>query len=239
MGTSSGMQEFWDARAREDAFFFVDNRLEHGAPDQERFWSEGETALDGMLEALGTGIGPTDAVVEIGCGLGRLTRPLARRSARVWALDVSSEMLARARDLNPGLDGVEWLLGNGHDLTPIPDEAADACISFVVFQHIPDPAVTLGYVKEMGRVLRPGGRAAFQVSNDPSVHERRAPFRERLGALVGRAPAGQSEAEWLGSAVDLGELRTAADEADMDVERVVGERTQFCMVAALKRGASP
>ena len=36
------MQRFWDARAREDAFYFVDNTLNYRAPDLERFWAGGE-----------------------------------------------------------------------------------------------------------------------------------------------------------------------------------------------------
>ena len=36
------MAAFWDARAREDAFFFVDDRLDYGSPDEERFWTGGE-----------------------------------------------------------------------------------------------------------------------------------------------------------------------------------------------------
>ena len=33
--------EFWDERAREDAFYFVDSRLDYGDPDVERFWAGG------------------------------------------------------------------------------------------------------------------------------------------------------------------------------------------------------
>ena len=49
--------------------------------------------------------------------------------------------------------------------------SVDGCFSHVVFQHIPDPPITLNYVREMGRVLRPGGWALFQVSNDPTIHQ--------------------------------------------------------------------
>jgi len=38
----------------------------------------------------------TDTALEIGCGLGRITRVLAARAQRVLALDISEEMLARA-----------------------------------------------------------------------------------------------------------------------------------------------
>jgi hypothetical protein len=112
----------------------------------------------------------------------------------------------------------------------------------VVFQHIPDPAITLGYVREMGRVLRPGGWSAFQVSNDPRVHEgssRPTGLRARLATLVGRAPRGQSDPAWLGSAIDLDELAAAADSAGMDVERVDGAGQQFCLVVLRRRAHHP
>jgi hypothetical protein len=85
----------------------------------------------------------------------------------------------------------------------------------------------------MGRVLKPGGWAAFQVSNDPAVHRRRldrARLLEAVRALAGRAPRGQSHPEWRGSYVDLDDLRVAAEESGMGVERVIGAGTQFCLV---------
>jgi SAM-dependent methyltransferase len=231
------MERFWDERAREDAFFFVDDRLEYGRPDVERFFRDGEKALDDILGHLGAAIEPDDVVVEIGCGLGRITRAIAARARRVTALDVSAEMLSRARDLNVELDNVEWLHGDGRSLAPIPDACATACFSHVVFQHVPDPAITLSYVREMGRVLRSGGWAAFQISNDPSIHRPRgglAGVRRRALALVGRAPRGQRDPAWLGSAVDLSDLRAAAADGGTTVERVVNEGTQFCLVLLRK-----
>ena len=237
------MREFWDRRAREDPYFFVDDRLAYKSPDLERFWAGGNEALDGLLGLVGVAIEPGDRVVEIGCGIGRMTRAIASRGASVVALDVSAEMLARAREHNPDLGAVEWMLGDGVSLRPLVDASFDACVSHVVFQHIPDPAVILGYVGEIGRVLRPGGWAAFQVSNDPDVHRGRtrgsalSRARRRLRVAAGRAPRGQSDPAWLGSAVDLGELRAAAAESGMEVERVVGEGTQFCLVLARRRAA--
>jgi len=178
-------ERFWDARAREHALFFVDNRLDYRSPDLESFWAGGAEALDGMLSAVGAQIRGTDVVVDIGCGVGRLTRVLAARARRVIAVDVSAEMLARAAELNPGLAGVEWVHGDGRGLPGIGDGAVDACVSHVVFQHIPDPSITLGYVREIGRVLAPGGWAAFQVSTDPAIHR---PRRASAAAAAARAP---------------------------------------------------
>ncbi len=234
---SQEMERFWDERAREDAAYFVDSVQEYGNADMERFWKSGEGIVGRFSERIGIEIRPDDDIVEIGCGLGRLTRVLATRGRHVWAFDVSSEMLRRAQELvGDQVDNVDWIHGDGTTLAPVPDGAASACFSFVVFQHVPDPAITLGYVREMGRVLRPGGWSAFQVSNDPSVHKRRGvDVKHALKSLVGRAPKGQSHPAWLGSAVDLDELTRVAGEAGMDVEQAQNAGTQFCLVLLRKR----
>lgn len=228
------MAEFWDERARENAAYYVDSVLDYAHPDMDAFWAAGVEVVDRFAADLGTpALRPTDVVVEIGCGLGRLTRPLAERAGRVVALDVSQEMLDRAKELSPQLENVEWRLGDGVSLAGIDDDDADVVFSHVVFQHIPDPQITLGYIREMGRVLRPGGWAAFQVSNDPAIHRRRGlatRLRLAAGRLVGRAPSGQAHPAWLGSAVTMEQLRAAAADGSLRVERVVGEGTQFCLV---------
>src|SRR5437660_5782688 len=136
------MRRFWNARAREDALFFVDNRRAYRNPREETFWEVSEELAE-MFEELGVALGPADTVLEIGCGIGRVTRVLAERAGSVVALDVSDEMLSRARRYNPDLEAVQWVLGDGTSLAGIADESIDACVSTVVFQHLPDPAITL------------------------------------------------------------------------------------------------
>ena len=230
------MEQFWDARAREDAYWFVDSRLEYGAPDEQAFWAGGVGALDNLLSTVGAPrIEKSHVVLDIGCGLGRLSRPLAERAERVIAIDVSSEMIERARLLNEHLDNVEWIHGDGESLQPVTDGSVDGCVSHVVFRHIPDPAIILGYVREIGRVLRPGGFAAFELSNapEPHVHEARHRF-PRLAALLGRGPKGTDDKAWVGSSVELGDLRRTAEQAGTSLERVVGEGTDFCGVLLRK-----
>jgi SAM-dependent methyltransferase len=228
------MERYWDRRAREDPFHYVDNRGPLCSPDTESFWRGGEQVVDSLLGDLGVSLVGDEDVVEIGCGIGRLTRVLARRARTVQALDVSDVMLMHAETYNPELDNVQWLHCDGRTLAPLADASIDACVSFVVFQHLPDPAFTYGYVREMGRVLRPGGWAAFQVSNDPEVH--RAPsgldrIRELKRALTRTGPRTRNAA-WRGSAVKIDELRRAGADGGLDVERVVNEGSLFCFVLA-------
>jgi SAM-dependent methyltransferase len=229
------MQVFWDERAREDAYFFVDNRRAYQDPALENFWAEGERDLDRILGMFGLSVEPTDTVLDIGCGVGRLTRPLASRASHAYGIDISAEMLERAQRHHADLRNVEWLHGDGRTLQPVSDTSIDVCVSHVVFQHIPDPQITMGYVREMGRVLKAGGWAVFQVSNSAAAHESQRGAKAHLGKLrsaIGRAPAGQHDPAWLGSAVDLDELRDVGRGSGLGVERVIGEGALMCMVLA-------
>ena len=236
--SDSTMRDFWDARAEEDPFFFVDNRVGYGSRDLERFWTGGREQLDHMHALLEIEPEEGGDVVEIGCGVGRITRVLAERAATVTAIDVSERMLEVADELNPGLDNVRWMLGDGSSLAGVDDESADFVHSYVVFHHIPDPEITLGYVREIARVLRPGGRTAFQVSNELAKH-RPHPVVRRLKlawrALRGRGPRGQNHPAWRGSPVSVERLREVADESGLAVDRIVGEGTIRCFVLLRKR----
>jgi N-acetylglucosaminyl-diphospho-decaprenol L-rhamnosyltransferase len=229
------MRRFWNDRAREDAFYFVDTRQPYKATQPERFW-DAEQLLDYVLDGLGVRLGAEDTVVEIGCGLGRITRVLAARARQVVALDVSDEMLSRARAHNRDLGNVEWVLGDGRSLAAVDDAGADACLSLVVLQHAPDPEIALDYVRDLGRALRPGGWAALQVSDDPEIHRPRQGAGQRLMAAVGRAPRGQRHPAWLGSRADLDAIAATAREHGVVVERVWGRGSQYCQILLRREG---
>jgi SAM-dependent methyltransferase len=230
------MRRFWDARAREDALWFIDSRLDYGDGDLQQFWAGGVSDLEAVLDAVDATIWSADVVVDVGCGAGRLTRAIAARAGRVIGIDISTEMLTKARELNADLENVDFRVGDGVSLAGIDDGVADVLVSHVVFQHITDPAITLGYVRDMGRVLKPGGWAAFQISTDPSIHH--SPpgrLKRRAAALLGRGPNGVDDAPWLGSAVSIDALRTAADDGGLDVDAIANPHTQYSYVRLRRR----
>lgn len=232
--TAGHMKQFWDERARENAEYYVDNRLDYNDGDKDWFWEQGEKDLDRMLGAVGASLSGDDRVLDIGCGVGRLTRVCAGRAAHATGIDIAPDMVRQARENLADLTNVEVLEGDGTSLRPLDDGAFTAVISLVVFQHIPEPQVTLGYVREIGRVLAPGGWAAFQVSNDPEIHTKDYPRPSLVQRVLGRAPKGQDDPAWRGSAVSLDDLRAAAADGGMDVAEVVGEGTQYCLVRCVR-----
>lgn len=233
------MRTYWDEKARENAMFYIHSELDYSNIDEAEFWSSGRENLDRTLGIFDKRITSDDRVVEIGCGIGRITRAIAERAASVVAVDVSMEMVNRCREALVDLDNVTVRLGSGRDLSGIPDGTADVVYSFIVFQHIPDPDITCQYIRDMGRVLRPGGWAVFQVSEDHEVHRReRWAWSERwptrLRRLIGRAPRDLLAPQWLGSALRREELLGALALGGLDLDGSVGDGTQFCLVHARK-----
>jgi SAM-dependent methyltransferase len=106
------------------------------------------------------GIRPGQSVLDVGCGTGVVAITSARRGARVTALDLTPELLARARE-NAGTAGVtvEWHEGDVEQL-PFGDAAFDVVVSQFGHMFAPRPAVAIG---EMLRVLKPGGTIAFST----------------------------------------------------------------------------
>lgn len=106
------------------------------------------------------GVSPETAV-EIGCGAGRLTKPMAEFFRRVHALDVSEEMIAYARK-NIDRPSVEFKVVDGCHI-PCDDCSADAIFSAQVFQHLEAKQDVENYFREMARVLVPGGSLMIHI----------------------------------------------------------------------------
>jgi ubiquinone/menaquinone biosynthesis C-methylase UbiE len=111
----------------------------------------------------------SDDVLDMGCGTGRFTIPLAERAASVSGLDMSPAMLAanRKKLADHGLDA-DLREGDMADL-PFPDASFDVVVSMLALMHIPRQDRQQVF-REVARVLRPGGRLLIGVKN--SVFER-------------------------------------------------------------------
>jgi len=232
-GTES--ERFWDERARENALYFVDNEIGYEDPDTDAFWRRGQEVVERMLASVSLAIRESDAIVDIGCGVGRLTRVLAAHARQVYGLDVSREMLLLARTHNSDLLNVEWLHGDGRGLGVLADASVDGCFSHVVFQHIPESEVTLDYVRDMGRVLRDGGWALFQVSTDPELHRPRVGLRVRVKRLLDARLRVREDRAWWGSAVEVEALRSAVEQGGLELEQLHGAGSQYTTVLARRR----
>ena len=158
---------FWDRAAREDARWHIATAA---AADPAEFAASGRWETDMFLAHAGLVPDRSLTVLEIGCGIGRMTARLAEVYGRVLALDVSQVMLDQAAQALAGLDNVTYVLGSGSDLAGIDSASVDVVFSYIVLQHVPTVAGQLEYFRETRRVLRPGGAAAIQIrSNTPTA----------------------------------------------------------------------
>jgi SAM-dependent methyltransferase len=233
---SDEMRSYWDERARMNAAFFVDTTVDYENPDMERFLETGRVVVD---EALSPGIEPGafGTAVEIGPGLGRICLALAQRFDRVIGIDISREMVDRARQLVTD-ERVSFVVGDGVSLHPVEPASADLVLTFTVFQHIPRISVIEGYIREAGRILRPGGVFVFQWNNTPG--SRRWAVRRYLLAQLQRFGMkrdrhGRDLPAFLGSRVPLWRIKRAVETSGMELVRTEGLGGLFAWAWAVKR----
>lgn len=104
---------------------------------------------------------PGERVLDVACGTGVVTRLVAGRlgsSGTVVGLDVNPGMLEAARSASPGAT-IDWREGSALEL-PFPDASFDIALCEQGLQFFPNRQVAL---REMHRVLAPGGRAVLSV----------------------------------------------------------------------------
>ncbi len=205
------MRRDWDLRARENALYYID--CGHGESEAE-FWASGRKDLDQLI-LRGINLAPDAVAVEIGCGIGRILRPLAGRTARTYGVDISREMVRRARRVLRDVPQIRVFRTKGR-LDKIPDASCDFVYSFIVFQHIPVKSAVSLYIREAARVLKGGGIFRFQAD--------------------GRAPGEAADADtWNGVRYAAGEMRRELDTAGFEVLDVTGEATQYMWFTAGRR----
>ncbi len=118
-------------------------------------------------------IDPALVVGDLGCGTGQLAEVLAPYAGRVIAVDSSDDMLEAARQRLGGASNVDVRKGDLESL-PIGDGELDAAMLSLVLHYSPDPSRAL---TEVGRVVRPGGRALVV---DMLPHEREE-YQQQMG----------------------------------------------------------
>lgn len=165
------MKSDWNARAERDPLYWTVNSVPEGTWDTDEYLYTGETTvrdtLDVFFADMGLNASAMDAF-EIGCGAGRITCALAKRFRWVTGTDVSGVMVNRAKKMTSDYGWCNTTLfeGNGSDLEPAPSSGYDMVYSAIVFQHIPDIEIQKNYLREIGRILRPGGYFCISLYND-------------------------------------------------------------------------
>jgi ubiquinone/menaquinone biosynthesis C-methylase UbiE len=135
-------------------------------------------------------IGPGQKVLEIGCGTGVFTEKVAATGAEITALDISPELLDKAR-ARINSDRVHFCLGNAEQMD-FGAETFDVVIGSSVLHHLRLPLI----LPELMRVLKKGGRLVFAEPNmlNPQIFlERKIKF---IGRLLANTPEESAFVRW-------------------------------------------
>jgi len=157
----------WNSRAREDANYYVAFGR-RGQNDAEFLATAGDVMLHMQSELRRIPPQSRETALEIGCGPGRLMRPLSRHFTEIHGVDVSDEMVRLAQDRLKDVPNAHPRHGTGADLSPLPDAMFDFVYSYAVFQHIPSRDVVFSYLREAWRVLKTGGILRCQLNGLPA-----------------------------------------------------------------------
>ena len=158
----------WETLARENAEFYIKTDLAAG----DEFFASGERDAAHIVTLcarfLPAQSAPHSAALEIGCGIGRLTLPMARRFGRVVAVDIAPTMLRRLAEncaargttnVTPRLAAEAWER----------DGPIDFAYSRIVFQHIAAWSAVDDYLRRISRCLSQSGICYAQFDTRPAT----------------------------------------------------------------------
>jgi SAM-dependent methyltransferase len=154
-----------------------------GGGDVDEFFRSGEREVDAILAGLRENLdlpARHDRALDFGCGVGRLTRPLAGHFGEVIGVDISPSMIDAAQALQPVPANCSFVLNSEPDLRRFPSGHFDLVCSVITLQHVSRAAGIERYIAEFVRVTAPGGVAVFQLPARVSwlvrAHPRRAVY---------------------------------------------------------------
>ena len=174
MNIAEKMKHDWNQRARHHVRFWI---ATENYQTEEIFAQSGQDTARVLLQTLRGLYQPSWKVLDIGCGIGRVLKPLARHFQTLVGIDISSTMIAQSKSWLVECPHVTTFETSGVDLREFDDETFNLVYSYVAFQHMPRP-VFEQYLGEINRVLLPDGYLAMQL---PIGKHSDAPMEDTIG----------------------------------------------------------
>jgi len=173
----------WEHLAERDALWAIltDSRKVGGKWEVAEFMATGVDEIDTVmchLARIGQVPDASGAVLDFGCGVGRLTQALAPHFASCVGVDISEQMVQKAKALNQ-FPHCRYVV-NAQPQLPFADGTFSFIYSNIVLQHVP-PRFAEGYLREFVRVLAPGGVLVFGVQDSCAGA---SPLMTRLRQIV-------------------------------------------------------
>lgn len=163
--------ESWHELGQTEPYWSVlsapDFKMERIGETRNEFLESGRLEIERLFATLrrcGVKPVPEWEVFELGCGVGRITRWLAKEFQGIIACDISASHLDLARQLNaetPDFSKIRWQqLRSPADVATLP--RFDLFFSVIVLQHNPPPVIAM-LLEQIAARMREGGVAYFQV----------------------------------------------------------------------------
>jgi SAM-dependent methyltransferase len=203
-------RQFWDEKARENPYWYVSSAGPYEGRDLDEFWASGPKIWNDLKAASSYRPTPSDVLVEVGCGVGRLTRAIAPEVGKAFAFDLSEEMLAIARNSVTAANA-SFHRAATPALAEIADSSVAAFVAYCVFQHLPSLDVLRAYLNTATRVLKPGGMLIFTMTPRSWRDSIAIALRARRWLLERRLPNGPRglyRNEWYGIRPTLREIES-------------------------------
>jgi ubiquinone/menaquinone biosynthesis C-methylase UbiE len=130
-----------------------------GSYDAHNNWSDYDEFLFKDFDTNGL------VALEYGCGPGRNLVKFSNRFARIDGVDISDVNINKAK-INlehNGISGSNLYVTSGDNLSMIEDNTYDVVFAVICFQHICSHEIRFSILKDIYRVLKPGGKLCFQM----------------------------------------------------------------------------
>jgi cyclopropane fatty-acyl-phospholipid synthase-like methyltransferase len=164
-GFEEKMREEWNRRAGKSFMQYTSGTQTESEQD---YLASAQRDADTILKYLGGADTKSWRAIDLGCGVGRIMQVLAPRFGEIHGVDVSDEMLRHAKERLKEHGHVRLHRIEGKDLKLFPDAHFDVMWSYSVLYHMPRELM-YGYVRELGRVMKPGGVMVYQLAQLYSV----------------------------------------------------------------------
>ena len=162
-------KEKWDKLALDDAKYYICARKDDS---EEKFKQYGmdhyaEYIIEDPVVRNFIPDFSVSTILEIGCGIGRMTEFMASDFKKVMAVDVSKEMIRLGKERLASIANIDFIETDGESF-PFENDSIDFAFSFLVFQHVPSMESIRKNFKEVNRVLKSAGMFKVQLRGVPT-----------------------------------------------------------------------
>lgn len=162
----------WNELAVEEARYYIMSDFGRGI-DEDKFVNSGKNDYKRLIvddELLQEKLQPfvDKKVLEIGCGIGRVSQFIADEFKEVIGLDISDKMIEMGNKRLSKVKNIKLIATDGRTY-PVEDGSVDLVFSFIVFQHMADRETIRKNFEEASRVLKHNGIMKVQLRGVPTI----------------------------------------------------------------------